>query len=41
MNLAIMEGLLDRLGQLRLAAVCAPAEGRCCIRLAANTAPCP
>ena len=41
MNLAVMEGLLDRLSQLGLAAVCAPAEGRCCIRLDADTAPCP
>lgn len=36
MNLAIMEGLLDRLGQLRLTAVLDPAEGRCCVRLAAQ-----
>ena len=34
MNLSIMEGLLDRLGQLPLAPVCEPARGRCCIRLA-------
>jgi len=34
MNLAIMEGLLDRLGGLDLAAVLDPAEGRCCVRLA-------
>jgi len=34
MNLAIMEGLLDRLGGLGLAAVLDPAEGRCCVRLA-------
>jgi predicted ArsR family transcriptional regulator len=33
MNQSIMEGLLDRLGQLRLTATCEPAEGRCCIRL--------
>ena len=33
MNLAIMEGLLERLDRLRYAAVCEPAEGRCCVRL--------
>ena len=33
MNLAIMEGLLERLDRLRYAAVCDPAEGRCCVRL--------
>jgi predicted ArsR family transcriptional regulator len=33
MNLAIMEGLLERLGRLRYAAVLDPAEGRCCVRL--------
>ena len=33
MNLAIMEGLLDRLGGLGLAAVLDPADGRCCVRL--------
>jgi predicted ArsR family transcriptional regulator len=36
MNLAIMEGLLARLGQLQLAAVLDPAGGRCCVRLAAT-----
>lgn len=36
MNLAIMEGLLERLGRLRLAAVLDQAEGRCCVRLAAE-----
>jgi predicted ArsR family transcriptional regulator len=39
MNLAIMEGLLDRLdrpGGLGLAAVLDPAEGRCCVRLAGS-----
>jgi predicted ArsR family transcriptional regulator len=40
MNLAIMEGLLARLGQLRLTARPGPAPGRCCVRLAAgSTAP--
>lgn len=39
MNQSIMEGMLDQLGQLHLAAICEPAEGRCCIRLAANPAP--
>lgn len=34
MNLAIMEGLLEGLDRLRYAAVCDPAEGRCCVRLA-------
>ena len=34
MNLAIMEGLLEPLGELGLAAVFEPAEGRCCVRLA-------
>jgi predicted ArsR family transcriptional regulator len=33
MNLAIMEGLLERLGRLPYAAVLDPAEGRCCVRL--------
>ena len=33
MNLAIMEGLLERLDRLRYAAVCDPAERRCCVRL--------
>jgi predicted ArsR family transcriptional regulator len=33
MNLAIMEGLLERLDRLRCAAVLDPAEGRCCVRL--------
>ena len=33
MNLAIMEGLLDRLGGLDLTAVLDPADGRCCVRL--------
>jgi predicted ArsR family transcriptional regulator len=36
MNLAIMEGMLDGLRRLRFAAVRDPAEGRCCIRLAAE-----
>jgi predicted ArsR family transcriptional regulator len=36
MNLAIMEGLLDRLGGLGLAAVLDPADGRCCVRLSAT-----
>jgi predicted ArsR family transcriptional regulator len=36
MNLAIMTGLLDRLGQLRLTASPDPASGRCCVRLAAG-----
>ena len=36
MNLAIMEGLLDRLGRLRHAAVLDPADGRCCVRLTAQ-----
>jgi len=36
MNLAIMEGMLAALGQLRLAAVAEPADGRCCVRLAAE-----
>jgi predicted ArsR family transcriptional regulator len=40
MNLAIMEGLLARLGQLRLTARPGPGQGRCCVRLAAgSTAP--
>jgi predicted ArsR family transcriptional regulator len=34
MNLAIMDGLLDRVSQLRLAARLDPAEGRCCVRMA-------
>jgi predicted ArsR family transcriptional regulator len=33
MNLAIMEGLLERLDRLRYAAVLDPAAGRCCVRL--------
>jgi predicted ArsR family transcriptional regulator len=33
MNLAIMEGLLERLDRLGYAAVLDPAEGRCCVRL--------
>jgi predicted ArsR family transcriptional regulator len=33
MNLAIMEGLLERLGRLPYAAVLDPAKGRCCVRL--------
>lgn len=36
MNLAIMDGLLDGLGQLYLTARPDPAEGRCCVRLAAQ-----
>lgn len=36
MNLAIMEGFLAGLGQLHLTAVLQPAEGRCCVRLAAE-----
>jgi predicted ArsR family transcriptional regulator len=36
MNLAIMTGLLDRLGQLRLTAQPDPAPQRCCVRLAAE-----
>jgi predicted ArsR family transcriptional regulator len=36
MNLAIMEGMLDGQRRLRLAAVREPAEGRCCVRLAAE-----
>jgi predicted ArsR family transcriptional regulator len=36
MNLAIMEGLIEGLTQLRLAAVLDPAEGQCCVRLAAE-----
>jgi predicted ArsR family transcriptional regulator len=35
MNLAIMEGLLDRLEQTPLTALLDPAEGRCCVRLVA------
>ena len=35
MNLAIMEGLVAGLPGLRLTAVLEPAEGRCCVRLAA------
>ena len=34
MNLAIMNGLLERLPHLHLAASSEPAEGRCCVRLA-------
>jgi predicted ArsR family transcriptional regulator len=37
MNLAIMEGLLARLGQLCLTARTGPAPGRCCVRLAAGS----
>jgi len=33
MNLAIMDGLLDRLGPAALSALLDPAEGRCCVRL--------
>jgi predicted ArsR family transcriptional regulator len=33
MNLAIMDGMLDRLGPTRLTALLDPAEGRCCVRL--------
>jgi predicted ArsR family transcriptional regulator len=36
MNLAIMQGLLDRLGQLLLTARQDRAQGRCCVRLAAG-----
>jgi len=36
MNLAIMEGLVAGLPRLGLTAVLEPAEGRCCIRLAAQ-----
>jgi predicted ArsR family transcriptional regulator len=36
MNLAIMEGLLEGLPRLPLAPVLDPAEGRCCVRLAAD-----
>jgi predicted ArsR family transcriptional regulator len=36
MNLAIVEGMLGGLRRLRLAAVLDPAEGRCCVRLAAR-----
>ena len=36
MNLAIMEGMLERLGPLGWAAVLDPAEGRCCVRLTAE-----
>jgi predicted ArsR family transcriptional regulator len=36
MNLAIMEGLLAGLPQLILTAVLEPAEGRCCVHLAAQ-----
>ena len=36
MNLAIMQGLLDGLPPLGLTAVLEPAEGRCCVRLAAG-----
>jgi predicted ArsR family transcriptional regulator len=35
MNLAIMEGLVAGLPGLRLTALLEPAEGRCCVRLAA------
>jgi predicted ArsR family transcriptional regulator len=35
MNLAIVEGLLDGLPPLPVAAVLDPGEGRCCVRLAA------
>jgi predicted ArsR family transcriptional regulator len=38
MNLAIMEGLLGRLDGLPWAAVFDPADGRCCVRLAADVA---
>jgi predicted ArsR family transcriptional regulator len=33
MNLAIMDGMLDRLGPTQLTALLDPAEGRCCVRL--------
>jgi predicted ArsR family transcriptional regulator len=36
MNLAIMEGMLERLGRRGWAAVLDPAEGRCCVRLVAE-----
>jgi predicted ArsR family transcriptional regulator len=36
MNLAIVEGMLGGLQRLRLGAVLDPAEGRCCVRLAAR-----
>jgi len=36
MNLAIIEGMLGGLRRLPLAAVLDPAEGRCCVRLAAG-----
>jgi len=36
MNLAIIEGMLGGLPRLPLAAVLDPAEGRCCVRLAAG-----
>jgi predicted ArsR family transcriptional regulator len=36
MNLAIVEGMLGGLPRLRLAAMLDPAEGRCCVRLAAD-----
>jgi predicted ArsR family transcriptional regulator len=36
MNLAIMEGLLEGLARLCHAAVLEPADGRCCVRLAAE-----
>jgi hypothetical protein len=37
MNLAIMEGLVAGLPRLHLTAVIEPADGRCCVRLAART----
>jgi predicted ArsR family transcriptional regulator len=39
MNLAIVEGMLGRRPRRRLAAVLDPAEGRCCVRLAADQCP--
>jgi predicted ArsR family transcriptional regulator len=36
MNLAIMEGLVAGLPRLHLTAVLEPADGRCCVRLAAQ-----
>ena len=38
MNLAIIEGMLSALRRLPVAAVLDPAEGRCCVRLAADPA---
>lgn len=36
MNRAIVEGMLGELLRLRLAAMLDPAEGRCCVRVAAD-----